>query len=416
MKAKKLYIVLFFLMIVAVVSNAQNVQNAPGEYNRSSLYSILLVDPSTKMSDEIINAYMSAPVPDKYNNHNLSLRYLTLSRSNQKSRKLEEIFSEFSQRNLIAKRMVAKWFNRDLETGGFDLSLIAERGMYNASASDLAMAMKSQRGHAVLTDAGEQLIGNSFLLVHNVTYIDKEEQAQTAKRVFNGISSVFGALFGTNIVSTVADVGAMVSNTIAGFAVNVESMLYQLQWDNETADRFYAQYFYGKDEVDLSKKTAFEEEKGLFKLVYVGSYTARSDKTVMRGLNEPEEVFRKVIARAIDKNIVALQKKFEMFKVVVPIYQVQGDQVLVQIGLKEGVSASSRYEVIERTEDENGKISYRRKGVIKPNPKMIWDDRYMAVEEEADNAGLSYTTFDIVSGSGFYPGMMVREIKYNSGN
>lgn len=413
MKAKKIYLVLFFLMAV-VVSHAQK---TVGNYNRSSLYSILLVDPSTRMSDEIITAYMSAPVPDKYNDHNLSLRYLILTRSNQRSNKLENIFSEFAQKNMIAKRMVAKWFNRDLETGAFDLSLIAERGMYNASASDWALAMKSQRGQAMLADAGEQLIGNSFLIVHNVTYVDKEEQAQQAKAAFNAIGNIFGSLFGNNnIVSSVANVGSAISNTIAGFAVNVESMLYQLQWDKETADRFYTQYYYDKDGINLSKKSVFEKERGLFKLVYVGSYTARSDKTVMRGLNEPEQVFRKVIARAIDKNIVALQKKFEMFKVVVPIYQVRGNQVLVQIGLKEGVSANSRYEVIERVEDSNGKISYKRKGVIKPNPKMIWDDRYMAVEEEADNAGLNYTTFDIVSGSGFYPGMLVREIKYTSGN
>ena len=39
----------------------------------------------------------------------------------------------------------------------------------------------------------------------------------------------------------------------------------------------------------------------------------------------------------------------------------------------------------------------------------------MRVEEEAENANLNYTTFEVVSGSGFYPGMLVREIKYSSG-
>ena len=48
---------------------------------------------------------------------------------------------------------------------------------------------------------------------------------------------------------------------------------------------------------------------------YVGSVTTTSDKTVMRGLHKPEDVFRKVLARAIDKNVVALQKKFDEFKV-----------------------------------------------------------------------------------------------------
>lgn len=35
----------------------------------------------------------------------------------------------------------------------------------------------------------------------------------------------------------------------------------------------------------------------------------------------------------------------------------------------------------------------------------------MAVEEEAENALLKYTTFEVVSGKGFYPGMLVREIR-----
>jgi hypothetical protein len=113
---------------------------------------------------------------------------------------------------------------------------------------------------------------------------------------------------------------------------------------------------------------------------------------------------------------VALQKNFENFQVVVPVYQVEGNQVLVQIGLKEGVSATSRYEVIERTEDKKGEVTYTRKGVIRPNPKLIWDNRYMADEEDAVNSDLNYTTFEVVSGSGFYPGMLVREIKYTSGN
>lgn len=412
MKKKKLYIVLFLMAVIAV-SNAQNVAS----YNRSSLYTILVVDPKARMSDEMIEAYMDLPVPDKFNNHNLSLRYVTMSMSDQKkSNNLDETIGEFAKKNLIAKRMVAKWFNRDRETGAFDFSMIADRGLYNASASDLAVAMKSQRGKALLADAGEQLIGNTFLVVHNVTYIDKQEQAEKAQNVLNKISAVSSAFLGTNVVSVAADVGSLISEAVAGFTVNVDSYLYQLQWDNETADGFYSQYYYSKSKVSKSKKASFEAERDMFKLVYVGSYSSRSDKAVVRGWYNASDVFKQVLARALDKNIVALQKNFENFQVVVPVYQVEGNQVLVQIGLKEGVSATSRYEVIERTEDKKGEVTYTRKGVIRPNPKLIWDNRYMADEEDAVNSDLNYTTFEVVSGSGFYPGMLVREIKYTSGN
>ena len=60
---------------------------------------------------------------------------------------------------------------------------------------------------------------------------------------------------------------------------------------------------------------------------------------------------------------------------------------------------------------DNGRTKYKRIGIIKPIKGKIWDNRYMAVEEEAVNALLKYTTFEVVSGKGFYPGMLVREIR-----
>ena len=44
-------------------------------------------------------------------------------------------------------------------------------------------------------------------------------------------------------------------------------------------------------------------------------------------------------------------------------------------------------------------------------PNLIWDNRFMAVEEKAEGASLKYTTFKKVSGGDFYTGMLIREIK-----
>lgn len=408
---KKILIVFSALLLMHNGAYCQN--DNPRLYNRSSLYSVLLVDPSKRMSQEIINSFLELPVPDKYNDHNLSLRYIVVAKRDQKSRDLEQNLSEFIYQNQIPKRMIAKWFDRDLTDGSFDVSTIMERGYYNASVSDISVAMKSQRGYAMLSDAGEQLIKNSFLIINNITYVDKEQNAQIVAGVFSIMGAAFGMAGGGggSLGKSVSDLAQSISKTVAGFTVKVNTLLYQLEWNDEIANAFYSQYYYDKSGFDKQKKQAFENEKDLFKLKYIGEVTAISDKTVMRGLKSPDEVFRKVLARAIDKNIVALQKEFVVFKVVVPVYQVQGDKVLVQIGLKEGVSANSKYEVIERVEDANGNITYQRKGIIKPIPNKIWDNRYMAVEEEADNALLKYTTFEVVSGNGFYPGMLVREIR-----
>lgn len=42
---------------------------------------------------------------------------------------------------------------------------------------------------------------------------------------------------------------------------------------------------------------------------------------------------------------------------------------------------------------------------------QIWDNRCMAIEEEAEGANLGFTVFEKVSGDDIYPGMLIREIK-----
>ena len=119
-------------------------------------------------------------------------------------------------------------------------------------------------------------------------------------------------------------------------------------------------------------------------------------------------MIRKACQRAIDDNIVDLQKKFEQFRVKTPITSIS-PTITAQIGMKEGVSSESRYEVLEVI-DNNGSMEYKRVGVIKPVPTMIWDNRFMAMEEGAYGADLGATTFIVESGKNFYPGMLIREI------
>jgi hypothetical protein len=76
----------------------------------------------------------------------------------------------------LAKAMVAKWFNRD-KNGCFNMQLIGERGKYDATEMDLAVAQSSKRGVALLADAGEELIKNTFLIVNDFDYVNKEDLA-----------------------------------------------------------------------------------------------------------------------------------------------------------------------------------------------------------------------------------------------
>lgn len=413
MKKLSSLVLLFALLGICKAQESQLEQT----YRRSSLYSIML-NTGIKYSNEMEQVFAGFTVPDKFNDHSLGLKSIKdVSKVKEKRLPIEK----FLYKSQLAKRMISKWFSRDKSTGAFSMELVAERGNYNASLLDVAIARSNVRGEAMLSDAGEELIGNTFLLINEISYIDKESNAVAAAAIFGMIAAVAGAASdaaGGNNVSdaadltkSLADLGSNVSDLVAGFSVKVTSYLYQLEWNDSIANIFYNKYYYDKNNIDVTKKAAYENDTELFKLKFVGQQTVKSDKTALRGLHTNGDLISKTMQRAIDKSIVALQRKHEVFQVRVPLIDIAEDGIHVQIGLKEGVNEKSRFEVLEQIVDDNGRTKYKRIGIIKPIKGKIWDNRYMAVEEEADNALLKYTTFKVVSGNGFYPGMLVREIR-----
>ena len=394
-------------------------QEEPAEqiYRRSSLYSIML-NTGIKYSNEMEQVFAGFTVPDKFNDHSLGLKSIKdVSKVDDKRAPIER----FLDKSQLAKRMVSKWFHRDKNTGAFSMETVAERGNYNASLLDVAFARLTIRGESLLADAGEELIGNTFLLVNDISYIDKESNAIAAAAIFGTIAAAAGTvsdIAGNNttgsvadLTKSIADLGSDVSDLVAGFTVRVTSYLYQLEWNDSVANLFYTNYYYDKDHIDAAKKTAYENDTELFKLKYIGKQSVRSDKTALRGVHTNGELISKTMQRAIDKSIVELQRENEVFRVKVPILEIAEDGIHVQIGLKEGVHERSKFEVLEQRIDENGRTTYKRVGTIKPVKGKIWDNRYMAVEEEAENAMLKYTTFESITGNKFYPGMLIREIR-----
>lgn len=208
------------------------------------------------------------------------------------------------------------------------------------------------------------------------------------------------------------DLGNSTGDMVAsykGFKVNIDTYLYQLVWDEETATKFYTQYYTDKD--NKEKVNAFNNNRKMFKLKYVGSQHSDGSNTSFLGINldEPQQMVRKACQRAIDENIASLQKNFDQFKVNTPLISVS--PLKAYIGLKEGVTEKSRFEVLEAELSKEGKMTYKRVGVIQPKENLIWDNRYMASEEQAYGSDFGFTTFRKVSGGDFYPGMLIREIK-----
>jgi len=400
--------IITILLTSFIFSTYAQMQDEILNYRRSSLYSILIAHPSQKFHKEITDVFFSIPIPEKFNNHDLSVK--VIASAERKQEKFENI-NDFIIRNAVARRMMAKWFDRDPETGYFDMNLIASRGNYDATYFDVELTKQTVRGVGQLADAGEELIGNTFLIVNDIKYVDKGEVAKIVGEGFKiGGALLSGITQDADYKNFGNDMSDFLSQ-IKGFKVTVTSYLYRLDWNDEVAGTLYQSFYMAENNFDAQKKKAFDNENQLFSLKFIGKQSVNSGKTSIEGVNleSPEQMIRKVCTRAIDKSIVELQKNHEEFRVKTPIFSV-GATIKAKIGMKEGVTSGSKFEVLEQTVDKDGRTQYKRVGVIKPTGK-IWDNRYMAAEEKSATAHLAYTEFKKVSGSDFYPGMLIREIK-----
>lgn len=330
----------------------------------------MVQDPSQPYYDVIKNTFNSAPVPDKFNDHNLNVRFLNpdsiiinknesvqkpaaefmklfkkelvhnlsggvIDTTTSKEKDLPEKVNHFLAANDIAKAMVAKWFNRN-KNGHFNMELIADRGQYNASDMDVKVANSSARGKALLSDAGEELIGNTFILVSYFKYVSKEEIANKTNKVL----SVTGNYLSN--VSAAAEVATSVTSaavTIAGkgYVVKTTSYLYQLNWNDSIASVFYNDYWVDKNSPDESRIKAFENSK-LFNLKYIGSDVAWADlQSSIFTKKSEEDLISVATVKAVDAVIAKLQRNHEVFRTKTPLYSTE--PLAAKIGLKEGLEA-----------------------------------------------------------------------------
>jgi len=452
------------LAVVVTLSGsvfAQDKKNAdPSEYMRSSLYTIILDDKGLMDPDkaEIIKTtFFEAPLPEKFNDHNLSEYYRSFDPSmfsvtedelnavlgangDDKSKKkkgggfgsalagigktvgvgatagladasdtkqLPAIFVKYFEENNIANKIVGKWYNQsDVYDGTsfFNMDLIKERGLYNATEFDKGVADRSARGLSMLADAGENLIKNTFVVGVRFNYVNKEDIAKELAAASNAITGILGGSAAA-LANSAIQAGAAVAGK--GYVIRATAFLYQLEWTEEISTTFYMDY-YGAE--DLSN---FETSKN-FKLKYIGSASEWSDiqSTVFSKKTE-EELVQRAAIRSVDEVIGKLQKRFEVFRTKTPILTVE-PEITAQIGLKEGLTAGDKFEVLEKMKDpETDIVTYKRIDVIRVEKGKIWDNRYAADEERAEmgeDATVNATYFRGGNKNKLYPGLLIRQI------
>lgn len=378
-------------------------KNADGvKYRRSSLYTLMIKNDGREHSNMIKNTFGNFELPEKFNDHNIGPYLIDIE---QGVKDQSHNISEYLSTNDIAKQMVSKWFNRSPE-GGFNMGLIAERGTYSATDLDVKLAKNKERGMSVIEDAGEELIKNTFIIVNDYKFTNKEEVAKKAGGLLKIVAKVASYAGYSDVANVATLTNAGISVVGKGYVIKTTAYLYRLVWNEETAATFYNDYWTEDGAIDLEKKEAFEKSD-IFKLELIGSQSAWADlQSTIFTKKSDDGLIEIATVKATDKSIVKLQKKFEDFRTKSPL--LSGEPIAAKIGLKEGVEKGDKFEVLEQVINKEGKTEYKRVGVIKVDKNHIWDNRYMADEENGESE-IKYTTFSGAKNK-YYSGMLIRQI------
>ncbi len=298
---------------------------------------------------------------------------------------------KFLNEKNVAKLLYDKWFIDN--EGNFTDQVMIQRGQYGASMADVRMAANSIYGTRLLNSAGEELINNTFVVVSRFRYVNKDDVAK----------EISAASSENNDTSNTALAKLAMGE---GYYVRVTSFLFKIDWNDEVKNTIYDMW----DDIDRY------DTADLYKLNFVGQETAFANvkQSVFSKSRPEEELIRIATINAQDAVLAKLEKKYDVFKTKTPILSIEPN-VYAEIGLKEGIEEGDRYEVLEKTiNEETGVVTYSRKGVVKVAKGGIWDNRYEAdvlTGQAVDESLPQATLFETVSGGGFYPGMLIRQIK-----
>lgn len=452
---KKIF-TLAICVAMGLSSHAQKKDSITTEYRRSSLCMFLMDgkdgEVNTVDKKEIIhNTFKTVPFPDKFNNHNVSERIFNIDAPiTDEDKKTFEILmnssvaqgstekkkgsfgafakglakstvndatggatgtdekmdfalkaNRFFAQEKVAKQLVDKWFVDN--NGKLSVGLTAERGLYGASQAAIESANKTPLGNAKLADAGMDLVNNTFIVACHYRYLSKEQLVAMIDKVAQAAASAVGGGYAS--LGASAGTLAVKASLGSGYYVVTTSYLFQLNWNEEIMNKLFNNDIWNNIE-------NYNNATELFGLRYIGSQMAWANVKAGIFTNKKEnELIEIATVNATDAVIAKLEKKYDVFKTKTPLIVDPVNNLLkAQIGLKEGLEGKDKFEVLEKIEDVDGRITYKRKGVISVKKDHIWDNRYKANEAPDYNSAITETHFEGKVGD-FYSGMLIRQIK-----
>lgn len=297
------------------------------------------------------------------------------------------IIQKYLSKNRVANKMVAKWYNRQID-GSFDINLISDRSLYNASEKEANISKKVSDGTNLLKYAGIELLGNTFLVVNKFKFIKNEIPANLARLGARMIASKLSSPFNT-IAIKAADIAYALASV--GYSVKATSYLYKLKWNDSVQAVFDNNLYFDKTSINAEKKAAFDISD-LFQMEFVGSENASGLVMIdftSKGRTQ-ETIVKTATIRTIDEVYAKLQRSYDVFLPKTELYT-GGEIITAKIGMKEGLVGGEKFEVFEPTQNpETGIIKFVSKGKITVDKNSIWDNRYNAGSvPEAENTSLS---------------------------
>lgn len=385
-------------------------------YRRSSLCIIMLTHRGKEYASEMESVFKSMVLPLRYNRHDIDVKVISVDKDQ----------SESSIRNMlsdkeIAKKIVAKWFNRNQYSGTMDMELIWERGGYNASYEDVKRAQSTSRGVQMLTDEGVELLQNTFVLVCDMDYYNRENTGK-GLAIAGAILSVGLGAYGdvqasrgkkeaagaAYAGSALAGMGSAVASDIGGFSVSMDAYLYRLEWSDKSWASICNEYWVDPSTDNTTRqarRNKFDTDKKVFQLDYIGKYHEKSGKTVFKSNSELTTVIRDVCAKTIQKGMKELAKSYPIFRPRAPFY-FDDNTLFCRIGTKEDVTSGCKCEIVEPVK-KNGVFTYNVVGTA--IPFNVWNNQNIRFDQYFDPS-MKGTPFRLqeCKGDVHRPGLLIR--------
>lgn len=385
-------------------------------YRRSSLCIIMLTHRGKEYASEMESVFKNMVLPLRYNRHDIDVKVIPVDKD-QNELSIRRMLSD----NDIAKKIVAKWFNRNSYSGSMNMDLIWERGGYNASYEDVKRAQSTTRGTAILTDEGIELLQNTFVLVCDMDYYNRENTGK-GLAIAGAILSIGLGAYGdvqasrgktetasaAYAGSALAGVGSAVASDIGGFSVSMDAYLYRLDWSDKSWASVCNDYWVDSStdfSTKQSRKEKFDTDKNSFQLEYIGKYHEKSGKTVFKSSSELTSVIRNVCANTIQKGMKELAKSYPIFRPRAPFY-FDDNTLFCRIGTKEDVSSGSKCEIVEPVK-KNGVFTYKVVGTA--IPFNVWNNQNIRFDQYFD-PNMKGTPFRLqeCKGDVHRPGLLIR--------